>query len=332
MFFMTVTFQVIITGLLHPQEIHALPAGFIYYVTIPCMYMLLTIYSLFNMNDVSWGTRENPPEAGGKPEKPSKNRTKFQKILGFLRPTSDDDEEGSLDVSFAGLFRCMFCTHKKPDTTGTQLLHIGATLTELSSRMRNIEHKMNSDVQSHDDSDDDSGHSDDNLEDVPLVTPEKNANHLLPDWLYDPDLHDGDTETISAAEEQFWVDLIEKYLQPIEMTDKYRDNMQNQLKAYRDIAVFAFTMSNALFVLIVFLLQLNKQYLKVKWPFDVQNEIVFDQATFEFTIRQEFTFLEPISMLFVGFFGIVLIVQFIAMLFHRFATVSQILATTKIDW
>lgn len=63
LFFITVALQIIITGLLHPQEINALPAGIIYYITIPCMYMLLTIYSLFNMNDVSWGTRENPQEA-----------------------------------------------------------------------------------------------------------------------------------------------------------------------------------------------------------------------------------------------------------------------------
>lgn len=62
MFFMAVTLQIIVTGLLHPQEMGALPAGFIYYVTIPCMYMLLTVYSVFNMNDVSWGTRENPQE------------------------------------------------------------------------------------------------------------------------------------------------------------------------------------------------------------------------------------------------------------------------------
>jgi chitin synthase len=62
LFFVTVALQIIVTGLLHPQEINALPAGIIYYITIPCMYMLLTIYSLFNMNDVSWGTRENPQE------------------------------------------------------------------------------------------------------------------------------------------------------------------------------------------------------------------------------------------------------------------------------
>lgn len=108
--------------------------------------------------------------------------------------------------------------------------------------------------------------------------------------------------------------------------------MQNQLKALRDLSVFAFTMGNALFVLVVFLLQVNKQYLHVRWPFNVQNNIIYDQSTFEITIQREYLNLEPISMLFVIFFGIVLFVQFIAMLFHRFATISQILATTKIDW
>ena len=131
------------------------------------------------------------------------------------------------------------------------------------------------------------------------------------------ELKDGETETISAAEEQFWVDLIEKYLKPLVMTANDKENMQNQLKALRDISVFAFTMGNSLFVLVVFLLQVNKQYLHVRWPLNVQNNIIFDQNTFEITIQREYLNLEPISLLFVLFFGVVLFVQFIAMLFHR---------------
>jgi chitin synthase len=120
LFFFLVTLQIIITGLLHPQEMHALPAGFVYYVTIPCMYMLLTIYSLFNMNDVSWGTRENPQEAKVE-EKAPKRMNKIQKILGYFKTPNDDEEEGSFDISLAGLFRCMFCTHKKIDETAPQV-------------------------------------------------------------------------------------------------------------------------------------------------------------------------------------------------------------------
>ncbi|CAO1376539.1 unnamed protein product [Diamesa hyperborea] len=252
LFFLTVALQVIITGLLHPQEIGALACGVVYYITIPCMYMLLTIYSLFNMNDVSWGTRENPQDA------PS--------------DISNVDEEND-----------------------------------------------------HDD--------EDTMEDIPLITEslDKNLN-LLPDWLYDDDLKDGDTETISAAEEQFWTDLIEKYLKPLDMTPKEKEKVQTQLKTLRDLSVFAFTMANALFVLIILLLQLNKEFLHVTWPYNVKNNIMFDKNSFEITIQREYLELEPISLLFVLFFGVVLVIQFIAMLFHRFATISQILATTQIDW
>ena len=37
-----------------------LPYGVIYFITIPSMYLLLVIYSIFNLNVVSWGTREVP--------------------------------------------------------------------------------------------------------------------------------------------------------------------------------------------------------------------------------------------------------------------------------
>jgi chitin synthase len=140
-----------------------------------------------------------------------KNQTKLQKILGYLRP-GNDDEEGSFDVSFAGLFRCMFCTHKKVDETSNQLIHIASSISELNDKLKSLELKltqdisiMQSDVEDLDDSDVDG------LEDVPLISNESDKqSNLLPDWLYDSDLKDGDTETISAAEEQFWTDLIEK--------------------------------------------------------------------------------------------------------------------------
>lgn len=267
-------------------------------------------------------------------EKFAKNQTKLQKLVGYLRP-GGDGEEGSFDVSFAGLFRCMFCTHKKVDNTNEQLIHIAASLGDLNMKMKSLELKLTQDISimQSDVEDEDVDGDVDGMEDVPLMSEgsDKQSN-LLPDWLYDNDLKDGETETISAAEEQFWVDLIEKYLRPLDMTAKDKENMQSQLKVLRDISVFAFTMGNALFVLVVFLLQLNKQYLHVRWPLNVKNNIIFDQDTFEITIQREYLNLEPISLLFVLFFGIVLFVQFIAMLFHRFATISQILATTQIDW
>ena len=48
----------VISAMLHPQEFWCLPYGLVYYLTVPSMYLLLIIFSLSNLNDVSWGTRE----------------------------------------------------------------------------------------------------------------------------------------------------------------------------------------------------------------------------------------------------------------------------------
>jgi len=39
----------ILAAMLHPQEFWCLPHGIIYYITIPAMYLLLVIYSIFNL-------------------------------------------------------------------------------------------------------------------------------------------------------------------------------------------------------------------------------------------------------------------------------------------
>lgn len=159
LFFITVALQIIITGLLHPQEVGALPAGLVYYITIPSMYMLLVIYSLFNMNDVSWGTRENaqpelhietPAAQAATASQMSQSvegekQNSLQKLFAYLQNTKNnvkDEVEGSLDLSFAGLFRCMLCTHKKPSGNDIQQQHlivIGESLNYLNSKMRDLE-------------------------------------------------------------------------------------------------------------------------------------------------------------------------------------------------
>lgn len=108
--------------------------------------------------------------------------------------------------------------------------------------------------------------------------------------------------------------------------------MKIALMELRDIAVFAFVMLNALFVLIVFLLQLNKDSLHIQWPFNAKNFIIYDPSTNEITIERDYLELEPIGLMFVLFFGVILFVQFMAMIAHRFATISQIMATTNLNW
>ena len=42
--------------------------------------------------------------------------------------------------------------------------------------------------------------------------------------------------------------------------------------------------------------------------------------------------LEPIGLVFVVFFGLVLLIQVLGMILHRWGTISHIISTTKLDW
>lgn len=57
--FFIVACQMTVAGLLHPQEATCLLCGVIYYITVPSMYMLLIIFSVFNVHNVTWGTRDS---------------------------------------------------------------------------------------------------------------------------------------------------------------------------------------------------------------------------------------------------------------------------------
>jgi chitin synthase len=49
-------------------------------------------------------------------------------------------------------------------------------------------------------------------------------------------------------------------------------------------------------------------------------------------ISKEYLQLEPIGLVFVFFFALILVIQFTAMMFHRFGTFSHILASTELNW
>jgi hypothetical protein len=70
------------------------------------------------------------------------------------------------------------------------------------------------------------------------------------------------------------------------MLQKEKELAQN-LKNLRDISVFAFFMMNALFVLVIFLLQLSKDQIHLNWPFSVKVNITFDGDSGEVRTLQE---------------------------------------------
>lgn len=55
---MLLIFIFIVAAFSHPQEFWCIVPGSLYFLCIPSGYLLLLIYSLCNLNIVSWGTRE----------------------------------------------------------------------------------------------------------------------------------------------------------------------------------------------------------------------------------------------------------------------------------
>ncbi|GLG95121.1 Chitin synthase 1 variant A [Gryllus bimaculatus] len=426
LFLFVVVAELVIAGILHPQEFSCLPCGIIYYVTIPSMYLLLIIYSIFNLNDVTWGTRETGKkktkeelEQERKEAEDAKKKARQKSLLGWLQGggSKDDSDEGSIEISLAGLFKCMFCVHPKSIDEKQQLLRIAESLDSIGKRLDGVERVMDPTGQitgrrrtisvhsrgdhlgslAEDPAEEDQIHEDDS-ETVTSEPKQDRDDNVNPYWIEDRDLRKGEVDYISSAERQFWEDLLEKYLHPIDENKEEKvcfflllARISKALKDLRDTSVFAFFMLNALFVLIVFLLQLSKDKIHIKWPFGVKTNltfieesqearvaadlielrnksvfaffmfnalfvlivfllqlnkdmlhidwplgvrtnITFIEETSEVLISKEYLQLEPIGLVFVFFFALILVIQFVAMLFHRFGTLAHILASTELNW
>jgi hypothetical protein len=74
------------------------------------------------------------------------------------------------------------------------------------------------------------------------------------------------------------------------------------------------------------------QPLRVKRQFNPTGPSDTRFVQFQKVVTTEYLQLEPFGVLFVTGFGIILTIQFIAMLIHRFGTLSHMLATTQITW
>uniref|UniRef100_T1PGZ3 chitin synthase n=1 Tax=Musca domestica TaxID=7370 RepID=T1PGZ3_MUSDO len=360
-FLIAMTGSFFIAACLHPQEFWCISCGLIYLLSIPSMYLLLILYSIINLNVVSWGTREvvakktkKELEAEKKAAEEAAKKAKQKSMLGFLQGGmgNNGDEEGSVEFSLAGLFRCMFCTHGKTSDEKQQLTAIADSLDTIKNRIDSIEQTINphenastrhhrrrttsgsskdhhllSSVAEKSGDESESSDSDSSGE------PKQERDFLTnPYWIEDPDLRKGEVDYLSSAEIQFWKDLIDKYLFPIDNDPVEQARIAKDLKELRDSSVFAFFMVNALFVLIVFLLQLNKDKIHIKWPFGVNTNITYNEDTQEVHISKEYLQLEPIGLVFVFFFALILVIQFTAMLFHRFGTLAHILASTELNF
>ncbi|KAL3836166.1 hypothetical protein ACJMK2_021608 [Sinanodonta woodiana] len=126
----------IIAAILHPKEWFNIVYGLLYFILIPSGYLLLIIYSLVNLNIVSWGTREVPKKMtkqemeAQKLEEEKKKKEKAEKPSFFGRLFPSAQIKDIFDT-----FRNMIDGQKEKQDES--LINVMKTLTENLERLSN---------------------------------------------------------------------------------------------------------------------------------------------------------------------------------------------------
>ncbi|ESO97575.1 hypothetical protein LOTGIDRAFT_77996, partial [Lottia gigantea] len=125
---------------------------------------------------------------------------------------------------------------------------------------------------------------------------------------------------LDKEELNFWVEFIQKYMTPEIKTVEEEAQVAKDLGTLRNKVCLFFFLLNALFITIIFILESVSRYspgLSIRLPCDTGGA------------GQK---IEPISIAFTLIFGILLLLQFICMLFHRVSTLIHIASTTNIQF
>ncbi|KAM6943510.1 chitin synthase 1 [Xenentodon cancila] len=124
-------------------------------------------------------------------------------------------------------------------------------------------------------------------------------------------------QKLDEGEYDFWHKLIERYLTPIVDTKAHKDEVTRELKSLRNKGVFLYFIINILWVVATFFLQaIGNDVISIWIPKLFPNG----------TETGEYLKVEPLSLMFLLSFAILLIVQFLAMLYHRVYTLIHVVS------
>ncbi|GAB6030579.1 hypothetical protein CHUAL_007440 [Chamberlinius hualienensis] len=337
----------ILAACLHPREFTCLFYFLIYWLVIPSMYLLLIIYSLMNMHDVSWGTREVP---GGKSkeqleqermelEEMKKNKDN-KSFLHLLSRKKKSNTEGSFGLDCAGLCSIKCCTH--PNVQDLELQNdmkiIKSALLDLNSKSKptqkpplktndfkdNLSNMLKKRHLTRIDEIDKSPNSTVSAASANKISAIEDEN---PKWFQELD---GDPIKISETQTEFWTFLINKYLKPLDENKKEKMEISNKLVHLRNQMAYSFFMINIIFAFTILIMQEHKDVLNIKWPKQTNCTIVYKSDDETILISPSYMEMEPIGTFLVLFFGVVLVVQVVGMIIHRWATFTKVMAGTKV--
>uniref|UniRef100_A0A673J3M7 chitin synthase n=1 Tax=Sinocyclocheilus rhinocerous TaxID=307959 RepID=A0A673J3M7_9TELE len=124
-------------------------------------------------------------------------------------------------------------------------------------------------------------------------------------------------EKLSEDEQDFWNKLIERYLLPIQDNKAHLEEVTRELKSLRNKAVFLYFIINVLWIVATFFLQaIGTDVLSINIPKYYPNG----------TLAPDPLRVEPLSLMFLLSFALLLIIQFLAMLYHRVYTLIHVVS------
>ncbi|CAL1533661.1 unnamed protein product [Lymnaea stagnalis] len=230
----------IVSALLHPQEIFCLIFGAIYFLVVPSTFILLTVFYLCNLNNVSWGTREVP-------KKMTPEEEEEQKLA---------EEERKRKKKSWNIF------------TTIGLLNI---VNELRDVIKNV-WGLRNDLQHVQDPNEQARvlNQEKSVKEVAPPKPKKTEKEMTgyepdpenPHWLHLEEIGTGPVEVLDEPETEFWKFLIKKYLYPIEENKEQKEKIAKDLVEVRNNIVFIFIMLNFLWTVISLQLQSSEDMLK----------------------------------------------------------------------
>lgn len=124
-------------------------------------------------------------------------------------------------------------------------------------------------------------------------------------------------ENLPDDEREFWDSLMSNYLEPIKEDKATQERIQSDLKSLRNKTTFIYFMMNLLWIGATFFLQLIGPSINIKIP------KMYSNGTISTT---EHLSVEPIGFMFLLSFATLLLLQFLALLYHRVYTFIHFVA------
>lgn len=308
----------LIAGFSHPQELSDLIWGGLYFICIPSGFLFLMIYSICNLHVTSWGTRETktfqaPTIALSAQETTTQRTDELSSAIKSLQNQRIEESEQDTNM-FVRWFRSMGCCRTKTTSSTMVVLQLIMQSLQRLEHNRNIptpdESSTDHPESSHDITAPDSMYA----ASIEIIEHRdatvrsgregdiKITNRRAENWLADAEFQNGDIAFLDSIEEEFWIRLLQTYLRPLPKDAERDMKVADSLKDLRNKVVAGFFMINCLWLVIMMAMQQVQDSVNIIFEGYDGNEVK----------------LQPLGLAYLGIFGIILTLQFMAMIKHRY--------------